>query len=176
MELFAFYAFALLTCLSALMMLFSRDVLYTAFFLLFALLGMSALYVFAGADFLALAQILIYVGGVLVLLMFGIMLTKREQTSSKRPNAILSENRRLGIGLGLGALFFTALLWLIREVKVEDLAWQKEAPVIERSTVNGLGIGLMTDYLLAFELIAVLLLVALIGATFIAGKDRLKTP
>jgi NADH-quinone oxidoreductase subunit J len=72
-----FFGFVTLIGISALALLGTRKVLYAAISLLLILLGISALYVFAGADFLAVTQIIIYVGGILVLLLFGIMLTNR---------------------------------------------------------------------------------------------------
>ncbi|NJO01957.1 MAG: hypothetical protein HC880_09915 [Bacteroidia bacterium] len=74
-----FYALLVWIGISALLMLLLRNVLYNAFCLLMVFLGVAALYVLAGADFLAITQIVVYVGGVLILLLFGIMLTKRAE-------------------------------------------------------------------------------------------------
>ena len=72
-----FYFFAVLTVGSAAVVVFSRSLIYSIFGLLFTFFGVAALYVFLGADFLAATQMVIYVGGVLVLLLFGVMLTHK---------------------------------------------------------------------------------------------------
>ena len=82
MAIAAFYGFSALAIGAALTILFTRNVMYAALCLFIALLGVAALYVLAGADFLAITQLLIYVGGVLVLLIFGVMLTHRAERES----------------------------------------------------------------------------------------------
>src|ERR671930_500926 len=72
-----FYVFATLTVGSAAVVVFSRSLIYSAFALLFTFFGVAALYVFLGADFLAATQLVIYVGGILILLLFGVMLTHK---------------------------------------------------------------------------------------------------
>ena len=108
---FVFIAFMVLTLASALVVLLTKNVLYAAFSLLGTFLGVSALYVLAGADFLAVAQILVYVGGVLVLLIFGVMLTNQQGNKSRGRNDITTEssNRVLGVFVMLG--FSATLLY-----------------------------------------------------------------
>ena len=72
-----FWLIALMTVFSALIVVLSRNLIYSAVALLFTLLGIAGLYVFLWADFIAITQVLIYVGGILVLIIFGIMLTHR---------------------------------------------------------------------------------------------------
>ena len=72
-----FYSFAVLTVGSAAVVVFSKSLIRSAFALLFTFFGVAALYAFLGADFLAAAQMVIYVGGILVLLLFGVMLTHK---------------------------------------------------------------------------------------------------
>src|SRR6266536_1831432 len=72
-----FYLFAALTVASAAIVVFSRSLIYSAFALLFTFFGVATLYVFLGADFLAATQLVIYVGGILILLLFGVMLTHK---------------------------------------------------------------------------------------------------
>jgi NADH-quinone oxidoreductase subunit J len=160
----AFYCFATLTVLSALVLLWTRQLLYSAFALLFTFLGIAGLYVLAGADFVAIVQIMIYVGGVLVLLIFGIMLTDRR--AGEATPVLGSINRWTGIlaAGGLFAIFFIVFL----KSNLQFMA----PPVSDAqpSSIRAIGIGLMTDYLLPFETAAVLLMVALMGAAYIAGK------
>jgi len=142
------------------MVLLSKKLIYSAFYLLITLLSMAGLFVFAGADFLAVAQIMVYVGGVLVLLIFGIMLTQQQVEVSKS-----SFSSYAFFGLGLSVLAGSALIYVIS---------QAEFPVaqsVERNTtVKDIGVLLMTEHLFAFELAALLLLAALIGASLLAWK------
>jgi NADH-quinone oxidoreductase subunit J len=165
----SFYAFAALTIAGALGILFTKNILYAAFCLLLTFLGVAALYVLAGADLLAIVQIMIYVGGVLVLMIFGIMLTSKT-TDKYLPSP--SHNRIAGAlaGLGLFGLLITAIL----RVNFASLAWINKAEqtgkAVQESTVAGIGIHLMTDFVLPFEVAGILLMVALIGAAYIAGR------
>ena len=117
----AFYAFAVLSIFGAFAVLFTKSVLHAAFFLLLTLLGVAGLFVLASADFLAIAQIMIYVGGVLVLVIFGVMLTHKAESpadiNSQQPNRIASANRfGNGFGWAVGVLvagsLFVALFTL----------------------------------------------------------------
>ncbi len=177
---FAFYAFSALTLVGALAVLLTRSVIYAAFFLLLTLLGVAGLFVLASADFLAIAQIMIYVGGVLVLVIFGVMLThkpERTTTDSQQPNQIISGNR-VGAGSGwvvavlvAGALFVALYTLLSRAnftLLTQAVGWQ--------STVNTIGKQLMTEYVLPFEIVGILLLAALVGATYLASPQTKSSP
>lgn len=164
-----FYAFAGLTVLSALMVLLTRRVLYAAFWLIVAFLGIAALYVFAGADFIAITQLLIYVGGILILIIFSVMITSK---IAGQPILTQSHNRLPGVLLGLA--IFGMLLYGILNAQLGSLAWVRQSTasgkVVQESTIELLGVKLMSDYLLPFEVSAVLLLIALIGAAYIAQR------
>lgn len=170
-----FYLFVLLTLASAVGILLTRNVLYAAYLLLLTLLGVAALFVFAGADFLAVSQLVVYIGGVLVLVLFGVMLTNKPASAlpdlmtpvSEQPNQILTDNRRpwlagllaLGLFVGLSRLISSAHFSLFdRPVSA--------AP----TTVDVIGRQLMTEYVLLFEIISILLLTALVGAGYLAKK------
>ncbi len=163
------YAFALLTVAAALGILLFRNVLYAAFSLLLTFIGIAGLYVLAGADLLAVVQIVIYVGGVLVLLLFGIMLTQRGNGAGPTSGT----HNRLVAMLAAGGLFVLFVLVII-QVNAAGLQWITEAETashtITRSTLPSIGINLMTISVLPFEVAALLLLVALIGAAYIAGS------
>lgn len=164
-----FYAFAGLTVLSALVILFTRHVLYAAFSLIITFLGISAMYVFAGADFIAVTQVLVYVGGILVLMIFGVMLTNKISGQ-----AVTTESHNRISGGLVGISMFALLLYGILKANVASLAWINEAQVsgeiINESTIQLLGVKLMSDYILPFEVAAILLLIALIGAAYIAQR------
>ena len=75
-----FYFFAVVTVGSAMVVVFSKNIVYSAFALLFTFFGVAGIYVLLNADFLAITQLLVYVGGILVLLLFGVMLTSNTVT------------------------------------------------------------------------------------------------
>jgi NADH-quinone oxidoreductase subunit J len=155
----AFFAFIALTMGGAITVLLTRNVLYAAYSLLLALLGVAGLFVFAGADFLAVSQIVIYVGGVLVLVLFGVMLTNKPLRDypapttagnvpvSERPNSILTEIRNpwLAIALAVG------LFWGLSRVLANAQFMLLDRPPMQAdTTVDTLGRQLMTEFLLPF--------------------------
>lgn len=158
----AFYIFAALTVLSAAALLWTRQVLYSAFALLFTFLGMAGLYVLAGADFVAVAQIMVYVGGVLVLLIFGIMLTNRQTGGAPVSGRV---NRMAGV-LAAGGLFVVFMMVFMKA----SLPLPAQTTGNLASSIPAIGAGLMTDFVLPFEISGILLMVALMGAAFIASR------
>jgi NADH:ubiquinone oxidoreductase subunit 6 (subunit J) len=166
MEAAAFYGFSILAVVSALFILLSKNLIYAAFALFLAFLGVAALYVLAGADFLGVAQIMIYVGGILVLLIFGIMLTQKVDKSndSSRHNRIEVPSSRGIWGFLLGLGFF---VFLLKIIFISDFRMAGDS-INSKSTIKTIGVELMTSHLLPFEIAAILLLVALIGAAYLA--------
>ncbi|GAB4015059.1 NADH-quinone oxidoreductase subunit J family protein [Spirosoma koreense] len=173
----AFYAFSALTLIGALAVLLTRNVLYAAFFLLLTLLGVAGLFVLASADFLAVAQIMIYIGGVLVLVIFGVMLTHNAEpptnTGSQQPNRVPSLNRtgpRAGwlIALLVAGGFFAALFSLLIRANYALL----DQPIGWQSTIKTIGMQLMTEYVVPFEIAGILLLAALVGSAYLAASYR----
>ncbi len=166
----AFYFFAVITALAALVILLTRQVMYAAYALLLALLGIAALYVLAGADFVAVSQIMVYVGGILVLLIFGVMLTNRKE------GVLLTEPINRVAGLVAAASMFLVMLYILRAAAFEESSWIQQAiksgRLLQTSTVPGIGIHLMTHFVLPFEIAGILLLVALMGAAHLAGRNR----
>ncbi|MCF0072434.1 NADH-quinone oxidoreductase subunit J [Dyadobacter sp. CY261] len=166
MEAIIFYIFSALTLAAGLFILFSKNLIYGAFALFLAFLGVAALYVLAGADFLAVSQIMIYVGGILVLLIFGIMLTQKKEKSddSTRHNRVEAPISRQVWGSLIGTGFFILMLKVILS---SDFKMAGEE-MSSKSTIKTIGVALMTSHLLPFEIAAILLLVALIGAAYLA--------
>jgi NADH-quinone oxidoreductase subunit J len=165
-----FFVFAAITIGGALYLLFTKNVLYAAFSLLLTLLGVSGLYVFAGADFLAVSQIMIYVGGILVLMIFGIMLThnKNTQRQTNQANTILVSHHNIFWAVLVAVLLFLGYLKVILEANFNIIGKQKHTG----TTVKQIGVNLMTDYVFVFEVVGILLLAALVGAAFIAKKEK----
>jgi len=154
--------FGLLTVASAALVAFSPKLLHAGFALLFTFFGVAGLYVFLGADFLAATQVLVYIGGVLVLLLFGILLTNALPTAeiSSRP---VRRWQGLVLAAGLLALLLTAL-WRTE--------WTRLETPLPASTAADIGRAFMTTWLLPFEAASILLLGALIGALHLARRTK----
>ena len=162
METFVFYLFALITIGSSWIVISSKNLIYSAFALVFAFFGIAGLYGLLMADFIAATQLLIYVGGVLMLVLFAVMLTVRSSqmkvTQSNLP-------------VIPGALIAGGTLVLLVFV-IFNTSWNAASNPGPESTVQWMGRLLMTKYLIPFEVASVLLLAALIGAVFIARREE----
>ena len=156
-----FYVFAVLTVVSAFAVVFARSLIYSAFSLLFTFMGVAGLYVLLSADFIAVAQIMVYIGGILILLVFGVMLTRRVTDVEIRSGTIRMLPATVVVGLALGTLIviFTRTTWM----QVQTI------PDIEGTTME-LGELLLTTFVLPFEVAGILLLVAVMGAALIARR------
>jgi NADH-quinone oxidoreductase subunit J len=164
MQLFdvVFYVFAVITVVSAFIVVFSRNIVYSAFSLLFTFFGVAGLYVLLNADFLAVTQLLIYVGGILILLLFGVMLTSK----------VIDVRMKTGALQTIPAVILVAGLAGVLCGVFYVSNW-KRAPLPElKSTASRLGEMLMTTYLLPFEVASIVLLVALVGAAMIARREK----
>lgn len=157
------YLFLTLTVLSVMVVMLTRNVLYAAFSLMVTFLGVAALYVLAGADFLAITQVLVYVGGILVLLIFGVMLTNRIAGQ-----AVHTGSHNQGWGMLIGLAFLGLVGYGVLTAEWPDAPMSLAEAEL---TIRPLGIGLMSEYVLPFELTGVLLLVALIGAAYVAQRQ-----
>jgi len=160
-----FYLFALITVVSAVFVVTVKNVVHSGFYLLFTFFGVSGLYVLLGADFIAVTQIMVYIGGILILLLFGVMITNKITNVEIRSGTINILPAIILIGVFSGGLvsILTRTNWIEKNNPISD------------NTINGLGKLLITDYVLIFELLAILLLVALIGATSIARREKENT-
>ena len=149
------------TIVSAVMVVQSKQLLYSAIALLFTFVGVAGLYIFLWADFIAVVQVVVYVGGILVLIVFGIMLT----------NKITSVNiSHTSVQRGIGATVVLGILVGIGFMIIKT-PWYQVAATEPAQTTETIGRLLMMDYLLPFEVASLLLLGALIGATTLSRKD-----
>lgn len=164
----AFALFAALTVGGGVMCIWERSVVRSAFALMATFCGIAGLFILLESDFLAMAQLLIYVGGILVLILFGVMLTPPDLTERSLPR------------IGLGTLFVGAgTAWVAAKV-AETAAWATDSapgePTAgsEFSTAERIGVGFLdaNGYVVAFELAAVVLTVALVAAVYIARRKR----
>lgn len=160
-----FYVFVGLTALSSLIVLLTKNLLYAAFALLVAFLGVAAIYVFASADFMAVTQLMVYVGGILILILFGVMLSRRDNVNKQIETGTKNTLFGLFIGVILSLFFYKA----ITEEHFSDSLIQAHA-YMKTTSLEDIGVSLMTKYILPFELAAILLMVALLGAGTIASK------
>jgi len=187
---FFFVFFALLTCGFALGVLFSNNIVRMAFYLVLSLGASAGLFFLAGAEFVGAMQLMIYVGGTLVLLIFGVMLTAQSRfISMKTP----SGEWVLGVAVG-GCLL---LLLLSVAFQVQDWRTPRGEAAIsldESKTSSQIGLAFsgvridkleetdaqlaagMSGYLLPFVIVSVHLLVVLIGAAYMARTKRRATP
>jgi NADH-quinone oxidoreductase subunit J len=162
LQIAGFYLFALITVVSGFFVAFARNIMRAVFALMFALFGMAGLFLFLHADFLAATQILIYVGGVLVLLLFGIMLTQK----------MVEADIRTGRIQFLPTMFAMLILMGFLTFLIFKTPWNVTADPGFEATTSGIGTLLMTEWLLPFEIASILLLAALVGAVSIARPRR----
>ena len=166
-----FYIFAALAIVSGAYMVLTRNLLYAGFSLLITLLSIAGIYVLLFADFIAVTQLMVYVGGVLVLILFGIMLSRRVHDKS-----VLSENVNTVWGALVAGLIVVGLSYSILKSKISNLPWLQATEINvlgdQKSTVQTIGIKLMTDFVLPFEIASLLLLIALMGAAYIATDKQ----
>ena len=149
--------------ISAIIVATSSQLIYSAVALLFTLFGVAGLYVFLYADFIAAAQVIIYVGGILVLIIFGVMLTNKIDSPSI---ASSSTNQIVGF-------LASSFLLLLQFAVIFKTNWPmvEFKPEWESGSTAKIGNLLLQDYLLAFEIVSILLLAALIGAAFLSRRN-----
>jgi NADH-quinone oxidoreductase subunit J len=155
-----FFIIVSLTIVSAYWVVMSPNLVHSAVSLLFTLFGVAGLYVFLFADFIAASQVIIYVGGILVLIIFGVMLT------NKIDDPMLSNQSQNQIIAGV----FCFILLIFQFQLIFNTNWYIGELLIRESTVNEIGMLLLTTYLLPFEVVSVLLLAALIGSAMLSRK------
>ena len=154
-----FYAFAFLTVATAAAVAFSSNIVYSAFALMGTLFGVAGLYVFLAADFVAAAQVLIYIGGILVL-----MKTKQSATVLN----IEVSNRSVGRA---PALLVVGGVTAVMLYAIRHTAWPVVASLPDAPSTYAIGNGFLGPYVLPFELASFVLLAVLIGAIVISRKE-----
>ena len=176
-----FYIFALLSAGSAIGVVASRNIVRMAVYLLFTLGGVAGLYFMLHAEFLAAVQLVVYAGGTLILIIFGVMLTSKSPFSRLQPSV-----DEVAAAVSVGAvLLFALIIGIYTSVTAPAVA----ADTTQTSSINGafadrelttgedypvarLGQVLLGDFLIPFEVVSVLLLVVMIGAAYLAKARR----
>ncbi|MBI4313177.1 MAG: NADH-quinone oxidoreductase subunit J [Candidatus Omnitrophica bacterium] len=155
-----FYLLAGITLFGALGVVLTRNLFHSALCLAAALIGIAGVYLYLGAEFLAVVQVLVYVGAILTLLIFGIMLTAKIGDPS-----IPQLNRITGVAALLCAAFALALFLAVKHSQVLTYSFSRIVPLA------ALGQGLVTTYILPFEILSLILVGALVGAIVIARRE-----
>ena len=161
----AFYLLSGVTIAGALLVFLSRNLLHAVIFVVLAFLGMAGLFITLSADFIAVAQVLIYAGAISVLLVFAVMLTPL--ASRDNPNSLF-----VLPGLALGGMFAGVTALVAVDVDWGELRGDRLDSQAFSSTVEGIGSALLGRYVLPFEIASVLLLAALIGAIVLVREDE----
>jgi NAD(P)H-quinone oxidoreductase subunit 6 len=163
-QIVSFGILAAMMLVTALGVVLLSNIVHSAFLLAGVFLSISGLYILLNADFVAAAQILIYVGAVNVLILFAIMLVNKRENFSDLPNRWLRQGATAIVCLGLFALLGTMVLvtpWSLDNTSSAQIS----------NTVITIGEHFFSDYLLPFELASVLLLMAMVGAIILARRD-----
>jgi NADH-quinone oxidoreductase subunit J len=161
---YAFVVLAAVGSVSAVAVVTARNVVHAALYLVVSLLSVGGVYLILGAEFVAWVQILIYVGAIVILFLFGLMLTRAPIGRDTLDN----QRRWLGALVGVG--IFAGLVFLIQDAfDVRADTWAFEP---SHATTEQVGASIFRSYILPFEAISFLLLAALIGAVVLARKDE----
>ena len=155
-----FYSLAAFTVAAGLGVVFTTNVVHSALALMGTLLGVAAMFVLLGADFLGVIQLLVYVGGILVLTLFAVMLTSRVD--------VRVSNRAVG---RLPAAVVVLVVFTSMTRAITTATWVAAAPGAPEPTVYGIGSAFLGSYVLPFEIASLVLLVALIGAVVVSRKE-----
>ena len=154
--------FILLTVIPCLWVALSSNIVHAAFSLLVTLFGVAGLYVLLGADFIGIVQVIVYIGGILILIIFGVMMTQRAKLL---PLSVHLPGRLFG---GLLSVIILVALILAAKRSLWPVATSLANPEPTSAAIGGLLLG---KYLIAFEVASVLLLVALVGAVLIVRRS-----
>jgi NADH-quinone oxidoreductase subunit J len=160
---FVFWILAVMMIVSAFMVVSLKNIFHCALFLVFSLFSVAGIYIMLHAEFLAAAQVLIYVGAVAILMIFAIMLTSN--LASKKIHQV-NENALVSFFISL--IFFISVCMLLYNTRV----WRYAVDSLPENNVMAVGKALMTEYMLPFEVVSVLMLAAMIGAIVLARKER----
>ena len=156
-----FFGLAAFTVAAALLVVLGRNIVHSAVALIFSFCGVAGIYVLLDAEFLAAVQVLIYVGGITILLLFAIMLTTR---IAARVNVFNEQ-------VGLSAVIAVGITAVLVYASVTGIQILGEAPS-PLETAPALGRLLLTTHVLPFEVASVLLLVAMVGAIILARREK----
>ncbi|OKH19081.1 NADH-quinone oxidoreductase subunit J [[Limnothrix rosea] IAM M-220] len=163
-QIVSFVILAVMMIVSALGVVLFENIVYSAFLLGGVFMSISGFYILLNADFVAAAQVLIYVGAINVLILFAIMLVNKQEDYSTMPRRWVRQGATALVCLGLFALLGTMVL--ITPWKLSAIS-----PAAVGNSVVAIAKHFFSDFLLPFELASILLLIAMVGAIILARRD-----
>jgi NADH-quinone oxidoreductase subunit J len=167
-DLILFLVLALVAVAAAIGMLLSQNAVYSALFLVINFATVAVFYLLLGAPFIAMAQITVYAGAIMVLFLFVIMLLGAEKLA---PGKVLPYQRPMAISLAVVLAVEAVYLILVRNPLVAEIVPPTEA-TNSVEAIRELGMTLFNQYLLPFEVTSILLLVAMIGAIVLTKQEK----
>lgn len=167
-ELILFLILAVVAIVTAIVMLLHRNSIYSALFLVLNFITVAVFYLLLGAPFVAMVQITVYAGAIMVLFLFVIMLLGAERLPDAK---VLRWQRPLAYGLA-AVLAAETIYLLVTRARPEGGVLPPEASINTVDNLRTLGMTLFSDYLLPFEVTSILLLVAMVGAIVISRRER----
>jgi len=164
-----FYVFAAVAVLASLLVIAQRNPIYSVLLLIASFGALSGLYVLLDAPFVAVIQIIVYAGAIMVLFLFVVMLLNapHEQTEYDEKVHPLLRPGPMRFGTALAAVLFVELVWALTKAGGESGGF----PGASVPSVGAIGRLLFTDYAFPFEVTSVLILVAMVGAVVLARRD-----
>jgi NADH-quinone oxidoreductase subunit J len=169
-----FYVFAAVAVGASLLVIGQRNPMYSIMLLIASFGALSALYIQLDAPFVAMAQIIVYAGAIMVLFLFVVMLLNAPQEDAAQWDRT-HPLRRPGVarfGAMLAALLIVQLVWALVRVNDAGVAVGARGDVADLTSVRSVGLVLFTDYMFAFEATSVLILVAMVGAVVLAAREE----
>ena len=160
----AFVLFVLTTLIGAVIAVGAKQLIHAVLGLILCLAGVAGLYIYLGNPFIAMMQVLIYIGAVSISLVFAVMLARPPALAKDEPLRFPTKVAT-GFIVGLFAAFVIGR-------NVMQYKWESAEKVISTGTVAEVGKGLLTTNILAFELISLVLLVAIVGSVVVARRGR----
>ena len=162
LEVFLFYGVAFITVICALGVCISKNIVRMAVWLFGALGAVAMLYFMLAANFIGAIQLIVYVGGTLILLIFGVMLT------SKSPWVRFEVAKWELMGAGIVCMALVVCLWVV----LGRAVWSAAEEAVPGAAVASIGRQLLTTYLVPFEVAGVLLMIVMVGAAHLARQDK----
>jgi NADH-quinone oxidoreductase subunit J len=157
-----FYIIAAVMLVATIRVVTSKNVVHAALWLVLVLAGVAAQYILAAAEFVAVSQVLVYIGAVMVLFLFGIMLTRAQIGAERDIN-----NRNWAIGIPVSLVLLGLLSWAIVDQYGDDKLPDPGGPTDTEAIAD----GVLSPYLVPFLALSFILLAAAIGAIVLARKD-----
>jgi len=167
-DLILFLLLALVAIAAALGMLLSRNAVYSALYLVLNFVTVAVFYLLLGAPFIAMAQVTVYAGAIMVLFLFVIMLLGADELPKAQ---VLPWQKPLAVVLAV-LLAAEATFLLVTKARPAGDILQPDVSANTMDNLRQLGMSLFTDYLLPFEVVSILLLVAMVGAIVLTKKEK----